>query len=94
MMQRHHPHPPGTFLRCSCCMREPHHIVSHGPGRSHATNPTAPHVGERHHLECARCGRVTSRHATLVEAEAEWGIAYAQQQLPLRVVPTRRQAAA
>jgi len=93
MIERQQRHPPGHFLRCASCAREPAHIVSRGRPAGQDTDPRNPIRGERHHIECARCGRSTARHPDLAAATVEWGANYAQQALPLRVVARRRVAA-
>lgn len=94
MIQRHQPHPPGTFATCSTCRREPKHIVIHGGCSSEPMLTGA--ATERHTIECARCRRSTARYPALSSAVAEWGIAYSQPQLPLpvRVTPFRKARAA
>lgn len=93
MIQRHVPHEPGTFATCNGCRREPRHITSAGISSREPCVTRAIAVRDRHALECCRCGRSTARHATLDDAIAEWGAAYAQASLPLRIVPARRRAA-
>lgn len=93
MIQRRQPHPIGTFLRCSGCAREPAHIISRGRPYGQPCDPRNPVTGDRHHIECARCGRATARTETLAPAITEWGANYAQQQLPFRVGASRRRAA-
>lgn len=94
MIQHECPHPAGTFALCEC-RREPMHVEISGRSKAEAHDKpidfTAPAV--RHALECRHCGRATTRHPTLDAAIAEWGAAYAQSPLPLRVVAQRRRAA-
>lgn len=90
MIQRHISHPPGTFGRCDCG-REPKHIEIAG---SHSLEPIGLSRGQRHMLQCPPCGRSTGRYPTLTAAIDEWGAAYAQAPLPLRVVPARKARAA
>ena len=94
MIQHVTPHPAGTFARCTC-RREPVHVQLHGRSKAEAHDKPidfdAPAI--RHALECRHCGRATARHITLDDAVAEWGAAYAQAALPLRVVNPRRRVA-
>lgn len=97
MIQRHQPHPPGTFAACVGCRREPKHIVSAGSSNREPILSGGP--SERHALECARCGRSTARYATLTAAIDEWGAVYSQAPLPLptrvvRIAHPRKRAAA
>lgn len=92
MIQRHQPHPPGTFASCVGCRREPKHIIVLGGS---STEPLQFGLSpERHAIECARCRRSTARYTSLAMAIDEWGAAYAQAPLQLRVVATRRARAA
>lgn len=93
MIQRQIPHAPGTFAACRGCRREPSHIAFAGFSAAEAAAASATTLAtSRHALECARCGRSTARHVSLDDAIAEWGAAYAQASLPLRIVPARRRA--
>lgn len=94
MMQKHVPHPAGTFSPCAQCQREPKHIVSSGRSSAEPIDFRRGGTGDRHSLECCPCGRSTARHASLPAAVAEWGVAYAQASLPLRFSRPRRRAAA
>ena len=78
MIERHIPTPPGTFALCRCG-HEPRHILVLGRSQ-HETGTSGP--SERHVLEC-RCSRATARHATLQDAEAEWGPLLSQRPLHL-----------
>lgn len=94
MIQQVPSHSPGTFALCAC-RREPVHVELHGRSAAEAHDKPidfdAPAV--RHALECRHCGRATARHATLDAAVVEWGAAYTQSALPLRIVQTRKRAA-
>ena len=77
MHQQHVTHPANTFPCCSGCGREPMHIACTGrTSREDVTPLSAPLV--RHQLECNRCGRRTSLHASLGSARAEWAVSFAQ----------------
>lgn len=90
MIQRHQPHPPGTFAPCSGCRREPKHIVIAGRSRGETTLNRSTDTGDRHALECCRCGRSTARHPHLDNAKGEWAAAFAHKRLPVAMVPQRR----
>lgn len=95
MIQIETAHPRGTFAPCDGCDREPRHVTLRGrtadEARAKPIDFATPN--ERHTLECRACGRATARHATLDAAMSEWGQAFAQATLPLRVIPHRRRAA-
>lgn len=91
MMQRVQRHPPGTFLRCSGCGKEPVHVTVAG---THSSEPVRTTGGMRHVIECCPCGRRTARHDTLDLAVKAWGTNHAQAALPLRIVATRKGRAA
>ena len=93
MIQRHQPHPIGTFAACSGCRREPRHVEVRGRSNAEPLDFRTGASATRHALECAPCGRSTARHPTLDAAIGEWGAAFAQGALPLRVVPRRRAVA-
>lgn len=93
MIQRHQPHPTGTFAPCSGCRREPRHIVTAGRSEHERVSIPRAELGDRHALECCLCGRSTARHHDIATAVGEWGEAYAQDSLPLRVVAHRKRAA-
>lgn len=78
MIERVVPTLQGSFSLCTCG-HEPRQIVTLGRTlRETGTNtPTT-----RYALEC-RCGRHTARHATLLEAETEWGPLLSQRPLGL-----------
>jgi hypothetical protein len=90
MMERHVTTKPGRFSRCPTCGHEPRHIEVHGRTLRETLTDT-PTL--RHMLEC-RCGRVTAKHPTLLEAETEWGPVLSQRPLalPAPVVPMHRRA--
>lgn len=91
MIEKVIPTPPGRFSRCTCG-NEPRQIVTLGRTlRETGTNtPTT-----RYALEC-RCGRATARHATLLEAETEWGPLLSQRPLglpaPVALINSRARA--
>jgi hypothetical protein len=93
MIQRQQSHPAGTFAACSSCKREPRHFIAAGSCSREPIDVRAGGPGERHTLECSRCGRTTARHASLPAAINEWGAAYAQGALELRAVSSRRRVA-
>ena len=72
MIQRQVRHQSGTFAPCISCGREPAHIVSHGAERRAPLQFGRHGTSERHHLECARCDRYTSRCSDQSAAAAEW----------------------
>lgn len=80
MKQVQIPEPDGRFAKCPQCKGQPKHIESFGRTRNESMNFAIP--AHRHSLECA-CGRTTARHATLAEAEAEWGVVGDQVPMPL-----------
>lgn len=90
MRQQHVTHLAGTFPACSGCQREPMHIATYGRSNREA-NTRATLDGERHHLECNRCGRKTAMHPSVDAAIADWTSAYA---LPATRERTARRAAA
>lgn len=92
MIQRTIPHLPRRFSRCKTCGTEPRHVESHG--RKAGEPGLLFQRIVRHSLECAACGVSTALHATVADAEAEWGTDYAQLALPLRTRRPRRKAAA
>lgn len=92
MMQRHRPHPSGTFAAC-LCKAEPRHIVVYGTSLEEARRGVQA-AAERHMLECT-CGRRTAKHSSLARAVEEWGPVNGQMPLglPTPVVSIRRRAA-
>lgn len=89
MMQRHQPHPEGTFSSCPC-KAEPRHIVVFGTSLEEARRGVKAGTA-RHMLECV-CGRRTAKHASLARAVEEWGPVHSQIALGLTepVIPIRR----
>lgn len=83
-------HPSGRFTRCRECGAEPRHVRA--AGRSSKEPIAFAPVAARHKLECA-CGARTGLHASLADAERQWGTDFAQLALPLRL-PRRRRVAA
>ena len=89
MHQQHVTHPVGTFPCCGSCRREPMHIECVGRTSCEDATPlSAPLV--RHQLECNRCGRRTSRHASLGAARAEWAVSFALRPDSTAQIETRR----
>lgn len=76
--------PAGTFACCRGCRREPRHVLIQGRSSRDPVVAFGP-VPNRHMIECA-CGQSTNYHESLDAAVKEWGVAYAQQSLPLHVV--------
>lgn len=87
MRQIEQKHPPGTFPLCNGCKREPLHVVTLGRHRDEGS--AVMREGQRHSLECPRCGTSTLRHPTLELAHEEWGTRFAQLEL---VLPPQRRA--
>ena len=70
MIQTHMPHALGTLSPCRGCGRAPMHWLCRGTtNREAALGITA---GTRHQVECQRCDRRTTRHASAIGAFAEW----------------------
>lgn len=78
MIEKVIPNPPGRFSACTCG-HEPRQILILGRSLRETGTDTPT---TRHALEC-RCGRHTARHATLLEAETEWGPVLSQRPLGL-----------
>ncbi|MGN6654737.1 MAG: hypothetical protein ACTHJ9_05295 [Rhodanobacter sp.] len=94
MIQRHIPHPHGTFAKCEKCGAEPRHIAMQGRSTKDGPGVLATAQPVRHSLEC-RCGRRTPKFPSLLAAEQEWGIRHDQLPLtlpPSKVTPLRRRA--
>lgn len=91
MIERMVSHPAGRFMRCRSCGAEPRHVRSRG--RLEREPVSFASCTDRHALECSACAARTARHATLEQAEAEWGADFAQLSLPLRPARRRRTAA-
>lgn len=91
MIEKVIPNPPGRFSQCRCG-HEPRLILT--LGRTLRETGTAVPT-TRYALEC-RCGRATARHATLLDAETEWGPLLSQRPLglpaPVALLTTRTRA--
>ncbi|MDR6642797.1 MULTISPECIES: hypothetical protein [Luteibacter] len=88
-------HPAGRFAVCRQGGHAPRHIEHHGRTLRETMQADVPAI--RHSLEC-QCGRSTGLHATLTQAEADWGVLYGQIPMvlpaPIPFPPTARRRAA
>lgn len=89
MISRHHLTRSDRIAKCPHCGGVPRHVEHFGRTLAETMDFTIP--AHRHSLECA-CGRTTAKHATLADAEAEWGVIDAQipMRLPVNVTRIRR----
>lgn len=91
MITTWHPTASERVAKCPHCGDLPHHVEHFGRTRAETMDFSVP--AHRHSLECA-CGRTTARHASLADAETEWGVAETQipMALPMNVtrIPRRK----